>query len=123
MHCTCIFVGYVIVQNFRKSVFQAPESYVTFQMERGDAVLVSESRLQFALEPPLLWQGTLSVRCKAELKLIHDIRSLELVVGEGTSGAEFQRSELCFYVNNLDMCCWRIELLVYLKVYFNIGLF
>lgn len=73
---------------------QAPDTYTISQTERGDAEMITESVLQFALEPALLWKGALFVRCQAVLKLVHDLRSLELIVGEGTSGAQFQRSEL-----------------------------
>ncbi|GIY88014.1 ig-like domain-containing protein [Caerostris extrusa] len=59
--------------------------------EEEDGLLISESRLNFALEPPRLWQGSLSVRCLASLSQVHATSSLELIVGEGTSGAEFQR--------------------------------
>ncbi|KAG8198555.1 hypothetical protein JTE90_026455 [Oedothorax gibbosus] len=70
---------------------EAVDSYTISQMERGESVMISESFLQFALEPALLRQGALFVRCQAILKLVHDFRSLELIVGEGTSGAQFQR--------------------------------
>ncbi|GIY37442.1 ig-like domain-containing protein [Caerostris darwini] len=73
---------------------EAPTSYVFHSQpssEEEDGLLISESRLNFALEPPRLWQGSLSVRCLASLSQVHATSSLELIVGEGTSGAEFQR--------------------------------
>ncbi|GFQ87335.1 uncharacterized protein TNCT_494871 [Trichonephila clavata] len=73
---------------------EAPQSYVYHNHPSADQeedLLISESRLSFALEPPRLWQGSLSVRCIASLSQVHATSSLELIVGEGTSGAEFQR--------------------------------
>ncbi|GFV72720.1 uncharacterized protein TNCV_1951891 [Trichonephila clavipes] len=75
---------------------EAPQSYVYHNHPSADQeedLLISESRLSFALEPPRLWQGSLSVRCIASLSQVHATSSLELIVGEGTSGAEFQRSK------------------------------
>ncbi|GBL82472.1 hypothetical protein AVEN_252599-1 [Araneus ventricosus] len=67
---------------------EAPASYVSPTPPSGDREVISESRLSFALEPPLM---SLSVRCVASLSQVHATSSLELIVGEGTSGADFQR--------------------------------
>ncbi|KFM80303.1 hypothetical protein X975_20595, partial [Stegodyphus mimosarum] len=48
---------------------------------------MSKSRLIFSLEPKRLWQGSLRVRCAASLSQVHATSSLELIVGEGTTGA------------------------------------
>lgn len=52
---------------------------------------ISESRLLFSLEPQRLWQGSLTVQCIALISHVLATSSLELIVGEGTTGAEFQR--------------------------------
>ncbi|CAL1270743.1 unnamed protein product [Larinioides sclopetarius] len=67
---------------------EAPVPYVSPTTPSGDQEVISESRLSFALEAPLM---SLSVRCLASLSQVHATSSLELIVGEGTSGAEFQR--------------------------------
>ncbi|GIY71327.1 ig-like domain-containing protein [Caerostris extrusa] len=58
----------------------------------------SKSRLFFVVDPSHLRHGTLSLQCTAEVSLIHSKSSIELIVNDGSSGAEFlhgKRKRLC----------------------------
>ncbi|XP_035208096.1 uncharacterized protein LOC118182818 isoform X2 [Stegodyphus dumicola] len=70
---------------------EAPTTYVHHNHLMTGDLKMSKSRLIFSLEPKRLWQGSLRVRCAASLSQVHATSSLELIVGEGTTGAEFQR--------------------------------
>lgn len=75
---------------------QAPVSYVhnsNHVISGFENLEMSESRLLFSLEPQRLWQGSLTVQCIGLISQVLATSSLELIVGEGTTGSEFQRSK------------------------------
>ncbi|XP_054709440.1 synaptogenesis protein syg-2-like [Uloborus diversus] len=71
---------------------KAPNSYTHEPKEDGypGELQISESRLNFVIEPSHLWQGVLSIECTASFALVYSNSSRELIVSDGISGAEFQ---------------------------------
>lgn len=71
---------------------KAPMAYIRHKQTKiiqGD-LETRESRLNFVVDPSHLRQGTLSIQCTASVSLIYSKSSRELIVTDGTSGAEFQ---------------------------------
>ncbi|KAG8199128.1 hypothetical protein JTE90_015965 [Oedothorax gibbosus] len=71
---------------------KAPDAYVrNFPTETFESDLsTSKTRLSFTVDPSHLRQGSLSLQCVAFVSLVHSKSSIELIVNDGMSGAEFQ---------------------------------
>ncbi|GFR11769.1 ig-like domain-containing protein [Trichonephila clavata] len=69
----------------------APEAYVRqkpIEIYPND-LETSKSRLFFVVDPSHLRHGILSLQCTASVSLVHSKSSIELIVNDGSSGAEF----------------------------------
>nr|XP_015915952.1 synaptogenesis protein syg-2 isoform X2 [Parasteatoda tepidariorum] len=71
---------------------KAPHAYVRHRQAElfPNDLETTESRLFFVVDPSHLRQGTLSLQCIASVSLVHSKSSIELIVTDGLSGAEFQ---------------------------------
>ncbi|XP_055929957.1 synaptogenesis protein syg-2-like isoform X1 [Argiope bruennichi] len=70
---------------------KAPEAYVRQRQKEiyQNDLETTKSRLFFVVDPSHLRQGTLSLQCTASVSLVHSKSSIELIVNDGSSGAEF----------------------------------